>query len=52
MTVFLLEAFNINLLNYDPDTLTKEFLDSLSSHLFPTHIRQPKRVRSNCNLKL
>ena len=33
-TVFLLGDFNINLLNYDQDTSTNEFLDSLSYHLF------------------
>ena len=46
-TVFQLGDFNINLLNYDQDTSTNEFLDSLSSHLFLPHILQPTRVGSN-----
>ena len=46
-TVFLLGDFNINFLNYDQDTSSNEFLDSLSSHLLLPHILQPKRVRRN-----
>ena len=46
-TVFLLEDFNTNLLNYDRDTSINEFLYSLSSHLFLPHILQPTRLRSN-----
>ena len=46
-TVFLLGAFNINLLNYDQDTSTNEFRDTLSSHSFLPHILQPASVRSN-----
>ena len=33
-TIFLLGDFNINLLNYDINPPTNEFLDSLSSHYF------------------
>ena len=45
-TVPLLADFNINL-NYDQDTSTNEFLSSLSSHLFLTHILQRTIVRSS-----
>ena len=47
-TIFLLEDFNINLLNYDIHPPTNEFLDSLSSHYFLPHIPQPSRVTTNC----
>ena len=43
----MLGDFNKNLLNYEQDTSTNEFLNSLSSHLFLPHILQPTRVRSN-----
>ena len=43
----MLGDFNKNLLNYEQDTSTNEFLDSLSCHLFLPHILQPTRVRSN-----
>ena len=35
-TVFLVGDFNINLLNYDQDTSTNEFLNPLPFHLFFT----------------
>ena len=37
-TIFLLGDFNINLLNYDIYPPPNEFLDSLSSHYFLSHI--------------
>ena len=46
-SIFLLGDFNINLLNYDIPPPTNEFLDSLSSHYFHTHILQPSRVITN-----
>ena len=46
-TVFLLGDFNIDLLNYDQHSLTNEFLDSHSSHMFLPHIAQPTRIRNN-----
>ena len=46
-TIFLLCDFNINLLNYDIQPPTNEFLDSLSSLYFLTHILQPSRVTAN-----
>ena len=44
-SIFLLGDFNVNLLNYDTDTNTNEFLDSLTTHSFISHIIQPTRVR-------
>ena len=46
-TVFLVGDFNINLLNYDQDTSTNEFLNPLPFHLFLPYIHQPTRVTSN-----
>ena len=46
-TIFLLGDFNINLLNYDINPPTNEFLDSLSSDYFLPHILQPTRVTTN-----
>ena len=46
-TIFLLGDFNINLLNYDINPPTNEFLDSLSSHYFLPHILQPSRITTN-----
>ena len=46
-TVFLLDGFNIELLNYDQYTATNEFLDSLSSHMFLSPIVRPTRIRNN-----
>ena len=46
-TVFLLDDFNIDLLNYDQHSHTTEFLDSLSCHMFLPHIVQPTRKGNN-----
>ena len=46
-TIFLLGDFSIGLLNYDIHPPTNEFLDSLSSHYFLSHILQPNRVATN-----
>ena len=46
-TIFLLSDFNINFLNYDIHPPANEFLDSLSSHYFLSHILQPSRVTTN-----
>ena len=46
-TIFLLGDFNINLLNYDINPPTNEFLDCLSSHYLLPHIVQPSRVATN-----
>ena len=46
-TIFLFADFNINLLNYDIDPPTNDFLDSLSSHYFLPHILQPSWVTTN-----
>ena len=43
-TVFLLGDFNIDL------TLTKEFLDSLSSHMLLPHIVHPTRIRNTSKI--
>ena len=43
-TIFLLSDVNINLLNYDNHPPTNEFLDSLSSYYFLSHILLPRRV--------
>ena len=42
-SVILLGDFNVDLMKYDNHHSTSEFLDSLSSHLFP-HIIQPTRI--------
>ena len=47
-TVFHLDDFNIDLLNYDQHSHTNEFLDYVSSHMLPPHIVQPTRIRNNC----
>ena len=43
--VFLCGDFNKNLLDYDQDTSTNEFIDSLTSQLFQPCIFKPTRVR-------
>ena len=43
-TIFLLEDFDINSLNYDIHPPTNEFIDSLSSYCFLSYIIQPSRV--------
>ena len=45
--IFLLGGFNINLLNYDTHPSINEFLGSLSSHYFLSHILQLTRMKSN-----
>ena len=47
ISIFLLGEFNVDLLKYDHHIWTKEFLDSLYSHMFLPHIIQPARVTSN-----
>ena len=46
-SIFLLGDFNVDLLKHDYDAPTNEFFDSLSSHMFLSHIIQPTRVTSN-----
>ena len=46
-TIFLLDDFNINVLNYDIHPPTNEFLDSVSSLYFLPHILQSSRVTTN-----
>ena len=48
-SVFLLEDFNVNLLNYNEHNQTNEFLDSLASSLFIPLILKPARISSNSN---
>ena len=48
-SVFLYGDFNVNLLKYDHHVTTNEFLGSLSSHMFLSHIIHPNRV--TCNSK-
>ena len=45
-TVFLLGDVNVDLSKYDKHKATYEFLDSLSSDMFLTHIVQPVRITS------
>ena len=47
ITVLLLGDFNIDSLNYEQNSLTKEYLASLSSHVLLPHIVQPIRIRNN-----
>ena len=49
-TIFPLDDFNFNLLNYDIRPPTNAFLDSLSSHYFLPHILQPSKVKSNSKI--
>ena len=46
-SIFLLDDFNINLLNYDIHPPTNDFLDSHSSHCFFSDELQSSRVVSN-----
>ena len=46
-TIFLFGDFNIDLLNFDINPPTNEFLDSLSFHYFLPHILQPSSVTTN-----
>ena len=45
--IFLFGDFNINLLNYDIDPSTNQFLGSPLFHYFLRHILQRSRVTSN-----
>ena len=49
-TIFVFCDFNSNVLNYDIHPPTNEFLDSLSSCYFPSHILQPIRVTTNSKI--
>ena len=46
-SIFLLGDFNVDLLKYDKNSLTNEFLDSLSSHFFLPNIVLPTRISNN-----
>ena len=46
-TAFITGDFNINLLQYDRDTYTDNFLNLLISKFFQPHIIQPSKVVSN-----
>ena len=48
-SVFLLEDFNVNLLNYNEHIQTNEFLDSLASNSFIPLILKPARISSHSN---
>ncbi|XP_065671749.1 uncharacterized protein LOC136089625 [Hydra vulgaris] len=43
-TVFILGDFNIDLLKYDTDSYTRDFLDSLTSNYFLPHIVHPTLI--------
>ena len=45
-TVVLLGDFNVDLLKYEQDKATNEFVDSLSSNMFLPHTVQPTRITS------
>ena len=48
-SIFLLEDFNVNLLNYNEHNQTNEFLDSLASNSSIPLILQPARITSHSN---
>ena len=48
-SIFLLEDFNVNLLNYNDDNQTNEFLDSLAFNSFIPLILQLTRISSHSN---
>ena len=48
-SIFLLEDFNANLLNYNKHNPTNEFLDSLASNSSAPLILQPTRITSHSN---
>ena len=48
-SVFLLENFDVNLLNYNEHNQTNEFLDSLASNSFIPLILQPTKITSHSN---
>ena len=43
-SIFVLEDFNVNLLNYNEHNQTNEFLDSLAFNSFMSLILQPNRI--------
>ena len=45
--VFLLGDFNVNLLNYNNQQTTNDFLDSLASNSFIPFILHPTRINSH-----
>ena len=47
-SVSLLGDFNVNLLNYNNDNTTNEFLDSLPSNSFVPYILQPTQLTYHC----
>ena len=48
-SIFLLEDFNVNLLNYNEHNETTEVLDSLASNSFIPLILQPTKITSHYN---
>ena len=46
-SIFFLEDFNVNLLNYNDHNQTNEFLESLASNSFITLFLQPTRITSH-----
>ena len=49
-SVFLLGDFNVNLLNYNENNQTNEFLDSLASNSLIPLILQPTRTTNHSNI--
>ena len=43
-SVFLLGDFNVDLLKYDKNAGTNEFIDSLSSYMYLSYILHPTRI--------
>ena len=50
--IFLLEDFNINLLNYNVHQPTNDFLDSLASNSIIPYILEPTRLKATKKLSL
>ena len=48
-SIFLFGDFNVNLLNYNEQNQTNEFLDSVASNSFIPLILQPTRITSHSN---
>ena len=46
-SIFLLDDFSVNLLNYNDHNPANEFLDSLASNSFVPYIKQPNRLTSH-----
>ena len=49
-SIFLLEDFDFNLLNYIEHNQKNEFLDSFASNSFIPSILQPTRITSHSNI--